>query len=78
MVFVYVYSTLPSVKMNRYLGRVKQAKINNIEDLQEAEDVILQLNEALDNDPITVETYLRRRFGHAKREGEVEIITEPK
>jgi hypothetical protein len=73
MVFIFVYSTLPSLEMNRYLNRVKNERIEDIRALQRAEDRIDKLNKALDSDPTTVENYLRRRFGQAKRSGEVEI-----
>jgi len=76
MVFIFVYSTLPSLRMNNYLNRVKNKRVEDISILQKAENRINRLNQALDNDPTTIEKHLRLRFSHARGAGEVEIDTE--
>ena len=73
MVFIFVYSTLPSIRMNRHLNRVRQKRIEEIEVIRKGESHLLRLQDALKCDRLTVENELRRRFGSAKREGEVEV-----
>jgi hypothetical protein len=73
MVFVFIYNTLPSLKMNRYLNRVRAKRIEEIKAIKAAEERFIHLKEALIRDPITIENHLKRRFGGAKRAGEVEI-----
>ena len=73
MVFIFVYSTLPSIRMNSYLNRVRQRRIVEIDTIKEGEARLLRLQKALESDPLTVENELRRLFGGATREGEVEI-----
>ena len=35
MVFIFVYSTLPSIQMNRYLNRVRQRRLVEIETIKD-------------------------------------------
>jgi hypothetical protein len=73
MSFLFLHSTLPSIRMNRFLNRVQAKRLEEIERIREEESRCLNLREALENDPITIENQLRRQFGSAKEEGEKEI-----
>lgn len=73
MVFLFTYVTMPSVKMNHYLNRVRAKRIEVIEDYREAERQLIHWKEALDSDPITIENRLRQSFTNARRPGEEEI-----
>jgi hypothetical protein len=73
LVFLFVYDTLPTLKTNQNLNRIRQERLQEIEAIQKAEKKFLRLQEALNNDPITIENRLRRSFKGAKREGELEI-----
>jgi hypothetical protein len=73
MFFLFFHSTLPSIRMNRFLNKVEAKRLQEIEDIQQSENRYLNLREALDSDPITIENHLRRHFGSAKEEGEWEL-----
>lgn len=77
MVFVFLYSTLPSIEMNHHLNRVKAKRLDEIEMLKDGEKRLHHLKDALENDPITVEKHLRSRFGSTKGLGEMTIDTKP-
>ena len=73
MVFVMVYTFLPSFQMNGYLNRVRDQRLKEIRAFKKKEMQSLRMIDALERDPITVENHLRRRFGGAKRKGEVDV-----
>jgi hypothetical protein len=73
VVFIFLYVTLPSIEMNKHLNLVRAKRLEEIELLRQAERRLKHLKEALSEDPITIESYLRKSFGSAKREGEVPI-----
>jgi len=73
LVLLFVYVTMPSVKMNRYLNRVRAKRIEEIDGLRRVEQRLNNLKHALEDDPITIENRLRRSFAQARRMGEEEI-----
>jgi hypothetical protein len=73
VVFVFLFATLPSIEMNKHLNLVRAKRLEEIEQLRAAERRLKHLKQALSADPITIESYLRKNFGSAKREGEVPV-----
>jgi len=73
MVFIFFFSTLPSLKRNQHLNRVRTQRIEEIQKLQEEQRRLDRLKDALENDPLTIENQLRDRFEGAGSGDEVEI-----
>lgn len=73
IVLLFVCVTLPSIRMNKYLNRVRAQRFSEMDQIRSAENRLMLLKQALEKDPITIENQLRKNFSGARRKGELGI-----